>query len=207
MNEKKRGGARVGAGRPKVEQKYKAISVTLPPGQVERLDAYAAAQGITRSTALAVILERVDWGFDGGQSEVTIWTIGHSNHSAEKFIGLLKQHGIQTLVDVRSRPASRFCPHFNKRALDASLPVQGIAYEHWPELGGLHEGAGHGDVYEQAVARLLERAAGTRIAICCSEGKPQDCHRESMIGRSIQQKGHRVMHILGDGQALPAEMA
>ncbi|MDA8012302.1 MAG: DUF488 domain-containing protein, partial [Gammaproteobacteria bacterium] len=34
----------------------------------------------------------------------TLFTVGHSTHAAEHFVGLLQQHGITAVVDVRSRP-------------------------------------------------------------------------------------------------------
>jgi hypothetical protein len=37
-----------------------------------------------------------------------LFTIGHSNHTIEKFIHLLEQHGIAALVDIRS--ATDFAP-------------------------------------------------------------------------------------------------
>ena len=43
-----------------------------------------------------------------------LFTIGHSNHTVETFVTLLRQHGITAIGDVRSRPHSRFLPHFNR---------------------------------------------------------------------------------------------
>jgi uncharacterized protein (DUF488 family) len=43
-----------------------------------------------------------------------IYTIGHSKHPIDRFIALLRQHGIDALADVRSTPYSRFNPQFNK---------------------------------------------------------------------------------------------
>src|SRR5581483_10573171 len=54
-----------------------------------------------------------------------IYTIGHSNHPIEHFAGLLQQHGIQALADVRSNPYSRFNPQFNREKLQASLAATG----------------------------------------------------------------------------------
>ena len=42
-----------------------------------------------------------------------VYTIGHSNHSWETFLPLLKENGIEVLVDVRSKPISRFAPFSN----------------------------------------------------------------------------------------------
>jgi len=39
-----------------------------------------------------------------------IYTVGHSNHPIERFLGLLQPHGITAVADVRSTPYSRFNP-------------------------------------------------------------------------------------------------
>ena len=66
----------------------------------------------------------------------TIWTIGHSTRSLEELIELLKSFDIELLADIRSFPGSRRYPHFNKEALQKSLPQEKIEYIHLPELGG-----------------------------------------------------------------------
>ena len=57
-----------------------------------------------------------------------VFTIGHSNHPAEVFLGLLRRHGIEAVVDVRSSPHSRFNPQFNRKALQAALTEAGVGY-------------------------------------------------------------------------------
>ncbi|HZW64956.1 MAG TPA: DUF488 domain-containing protein, partial [Hanamia sp.] len=49
-----------------------------------------------------------------------IYTIGHSTHSLEEFIAMLKSFNIELLADIRSFPGSRKFPHFNKENLPAS---------------------------------------------------------------------------------------
>ena len=61
-------------------------------------------------------------------AQPTLFTIGHSNHTLDKFIGLLKQHNITAIADVRSIPFSRFNPHFNREALEASLWRENISF-------------------------------------------------------------------------------
>ena len=58
----------------------------------------------------------------------SIFTIGHSTHSAEAFLTLLLQHGVEAVADVRSSPFSRFNPQFNREALEAFLKENGIRY-------------------------------------------------------------------------------
>ena len=57
-----------------------------------------------------------------------IYTIGHSTHSLQDFIALLKSRGITAIADVRSAPYSRFQPQFNREALAKSLNDSGVEY-------------------------------------------------------------------------------
>ncbi|MEO7198777.1 MAG: DUF488 domain-containing protein, partial [Dokdonella sp.] len=50
---------------------------------------------------------------------LVVATIGHSNRSLEDFIALLREHGIQQVVDVRTVPKSRHNPQFGGEALAA----------------------------------------------------------------------------------------
>src|SRR5258708_5379694 len=60
--------------------------------------------------------------------EKPVFTIGHSIHPQERFIALLRLHGITALCDVRSKPYSRMNPQFNRDELEKVLLEQGIAY-------------------------------------------------------------------------------
>src|SRR5690242_90752 len=68
---------------------------------------------------------------------MALLTIGHSNRSLEEFIGMLKAHGVELLVDVRTVPRSRYNPQFNLENLPDSLRAVGIEHAHMPGLGGL----------------------------------------------------------------------
>ena len=57
-----------------------------------------------------------------------IYTLGHSAHPLAKFLSLLDQYDIQTLVDVRSVPVSRFHPQYNRASLERSLTEHGVRY-------------------------------------------------------------------------------
>jgi uncharacterized protein (DUF488 family) len=72
--------------------------------------------------------------------ELTIWTIGHGKRSINVFIELLKEFGIQVLVDVRSFPTSKV-EHFKRENMEKWLPESGIEY-FWlgRELGGYRKG-------------------------------------------------------------------
>ena len=57
-----------------------------------------------------------------------LYTIGHSNMSLDKLVQLLDAAGVAMVVDVRTAPASRFNPQFNRPNLEQWLPRHQIAY-------------------------------------------------------------------------------
>ena len=65
-----------------------------------------------------------------------IWTIGHSTHTLDEFILMLKSFQIEMVADIRSFPGSKRYPHFNKEALAISLPLNDTKYVHLGGLGG-----------------------------------------------------------------------
>ncbi len=65
-----------------------------------------------------------------------IWTIGHSTHSFDELVAMLKSFKIAVVADIRSFPGSRKFPQFNKEALEVSLPQNNIQYIHLKNLGG-----------------------------------------------------------------------
>lgn len=148
-----------------------------------------------------------------------IWTIGHSTHSLEEFIEMLKSFHIQRLVDVRSFPGSRKYPHFNKDSLEISLPQKGIEYEHLKILGGRRKAQPDSkhtvwrhpafrayadymdsDDFEKGMENLEKWALEKRTAYFCSEAVWWRCHR-SMISDYLKAKGWKVMHIMNIGKA------
>jgi uncharacterized protein (DUF488 family) len=130
-----------------------------------------------------------------------VFTIGHSNQAAGRFVGLLRQHGVRMLVDVRSAPASRFAPQFNRVALMRSLQEAGIAYRWFGQtLGGKPRALE--PVFNAGIAELLQAAGDQPTAIMCAERDPQRCHRTHLVTPALLKKGATVAHILGDGTLL-----
>lgn len=157
--------------------------------------------------------------------DLVVYTIGHSNLDEEAFLALLKRHEIETLVDVRTSPYSRFAPHFNQRELRAALRNRGIGYAFGGEkLGGrpgdpaLYKNGvvpdGHADYlnlvdypavarqswFQEGVERLLELAAEAPTAMMCSEEDPNRCHRHHLIAQALLKRGVGVRHIRKDGR-------
>jgi uncharacterized protein (DUF488 family) len=147
-------------------------------------------------------------------TQPTLFTIGHSNHTLDKFIGLLKQHNITAIADVRSIPFSRFNPHFNREALEASLRRANISYVHMGQQLGARRDEPECFVGKQAnyelvaqlpnfragIDRLLAGSQYQRIALMCAEKDPITCHRTVLITRAFRHTAITVSHILDSGQ-------
>lgn len=142
-----------------------------------------------------------------------IFTIGHSNHPIEHFLGLLREHGITTLADVRSTSASRFNPQYNRKALERSLADAGIAYEFLgAELGARtqdpqcfengrvsYRRLAATETFQRGLERLLSIGREQRVAAMCAEYDPLDCHRTILVGHELARRGERIAHILRIG--------
>ena len=148
------------------------------------------------------------------QPRSPVFAIGHSNHPAEAFLGLLLRHGIEEVVDVRSSPHSRYNPQFNRKTLQAALAEAGVGYVFMgAELGGrpadpsCYDGEGRvqydrlagTDAFNEGIRRVIRRADECRIALMCSEKEPLACHRTLLIARVLTARGIAVEHILADG--------
>lgn len=141
-----------------------------------------------------------------------IYTIGHSTHPISFFLELLDTYHVNSVVDVRSLPASRFNPQYNKKALARSLEDCGIAYHHFGEEFGARQTdpdvlGEDGKVdfqkmrkngkFERGVTQLKTSGKnGEIIVLMCSESEPLSCHRFSMISPALQD--FEVRHILKD---------
>ena len=146
-----------------------------------------------------------------------IFTVGHSNHSLEDFLALLAGHGVAVVADVRSAPYSRFIPQFNRDALAAALKARGIDYLYLGrELGGRpddpacyeggrvrYERVARTSGFREGVARVVDAAAASRVALMCAEKEPLDCHRTLLVARALDDRGMAVAHILATGDMEP----
>jgi uncharacterized protein (DUF488 family) len=143
-----------------------------------------------------------------------IHTIGHSNHPIQDFRGLLQQHGITAVADVRSTPYSRFNPQFGRERLQASLADAGIPYVFLgAELGARSQDPSCYDadgrvsytklagteLFRSGMQRLITGSAQYRISIMCAEREPLECHRTILVTRELVREGVPVRHILADG--------
>ena len=146
--------------------------------------------------------------------ETTIYTIGHSNHSIQGFVSLLRRHGITALCDVRSVPRSRFNPQFDSDELKQMLRDGGILYVFLgKELGARSDDPNcyrNGKVrydllartalFRKGIDRVVTGSKNYVLAVMCAEKEPNNCHRSILIARRLEELGCDVEHILEDGQ-------
>lgn len=172
-------------------------------------------EGIVCAGELMINMTERQEGLTHGRSQPGLFSIGHSNHSLDHLVSLLKAHTIEVLVDVRSFPVSRIAPHFNQRPFQAALQRAGIIYLFLgEELGGRPQGeeyydeAGHvlysrlaeSPRFLEGIERIERGGTKYRVALMCSEENPKHCHRRLLIGRVLEQRGTSLRHIRGDGQ-------
>lgn len=139
-----------------------------------------------------------------------IFTVGYGTRSVDELAAVLHTYAIEFLIDVRSAPYSRYKPEFSKEALEAGIKERGLRYLFMGDsLGGRPDDPtcyvdGRVDYarvqdrpfYQAGIARLKTAfAQGRRLALMCSEGKPQDCHRTKLIGATLTALGIPVAHI------------
>jgi uncharacterized protein (DUF488 family) len=148
-----------------------------------------------------------------------IYTVGHSNHSLERFLALLQGPGVDLLADVRSTPYSRFNPQFRRDALAAALAASGIEYLFLgEELGARskdrdcyedgrvsYRKLAETELFRQGIERLLAAAKTHTTAIMCAEKDPLDCHRTILVARELEARGQSIAHILATGDIVSHE--
>ncbi|MGH9141903.1 MAG: DUF488 family protein [Vicinamibacterales bacterium] len=150
---------------------------------------------------------------------MTLYTIGHSTRSLPEFVQLLQRHGVRQLADVRTIPKSRRHPHFARDALASSLPEAGIAYRHFPGLGGLRKPApasvnggwrhasfrGYADymqtpAFATALGELIAWSTEGLTTVMCAEAVWWQCHRQ-LIADALVARGVEARHILSEKPA------
>lgn len=142
-----------------------------------------------------------------------IWSVGHSNHSIERFVEILNANGITSVADLRSQPYSRYTGHFNQIPLQRALESAGIGYTFLGmELGGrptdksMYDADGYvlygemakSEIFNLGLQQLIEISEHSPTAMMCSEEDPTDCHRRLLVTRVLEGLPIPVEHIRGD---------
>ena len=159
--------------------------------------------------------------------QATIYTIGHSTRTVAELVALLRQAGVDLLVDVRSVPRSRTNPQFNTDALPGALAGTGIDYRHIRALGGLRHKPKDAppspntlwrsdpfrnyadyaltEPFRAGLAELRGLAQGHVCAIMCAEAVWWRCHRR-IVADYLLAGDIPVRHIMGPGKIEPARL-
>lgn len=144
-----------------------------------------------------------------------VYTIGQGSRTVSELIEALQSRTIKYLCDVRSSPISNHAPDFCRDEFRARLSKDGLVYAAFGNsLGGrpsdpdCYDQRGRvdyrrlilSDGFKEGIERLVSgSSSGYRLAIFCSEGRPEQCHRSKAVGVALQDVGLRVIHIDADG--------
>lgn len=130
-------------------------------------------------------------------SKCGVYTIGYEDLGIDQFIRKLREHKIETVVDVRLNAMSRR-KGFSKSGLIEALKAVGIDYVHERDLGNppenrdsfrngaLEDGrrtmrARLDNGSRGAIERLVDRARNERVALLCVETTDARCHRQVVV--------------------------
>jgi uncharacterized protein (DUF488 family) len=140
-----------------------------------------------------------------------LYTIGHGNRKPEDFLSLLKNFGIEYLIDVRSQPYSKFNPQYNQNDLKFFLEQNGIKYVFMgdtiggrPKDSSCYDNEGKVD-YETVITKdffinginrlKIAYNKDINVVLMCSESKPCECHRSKLIGKVLNSDKIIMEHI------------
>jgi uncharacterized protein (DUF488 family) len=150
----------------------------------------------------------------------TIWTIGHSTHTFEDYLNILKSFDIKVVADIRNFPGSKRFPQFNKDALEIALPANQLTYVHLKSLGGRRKAQinskntgwrlpafrGYADYmetedFQQAILELESYARDSHVVYMCAEAVWWSCHR-ALVSDYLKHRGWQVLHIMAKGKTV-----
>ena len=143
-----------------------------------------------------------------------IYTVGHSTYEIDDFISLLKNYNINTLVDVRSTPYSKFSSQYNKESLKHYLNKHNIYYIFMGDsLGARYDDKNllfddgkvnfkkvqETKLFQDGITRLDKGISkGYNISLMCSEKEAFDCHRFGLVSEFLTKDSIDVNHIYPD---------
>jgi uncharacterized protein (DUF488 family) len=156
-----------------------------------------------------------------------IWTVGHSTHSVAELAAIVKAHGVEQIVDIRTIRRSRANPQFNEAVIGKALAKKGVGYRIDEALGGRRGKAKvppklANDAWENAsfknyadyaltaefragLAELVKLAKQTPTAIMCAEAVWWRCHRRIVADWLLARKVE-VLHIMSATSAPEATL-
>lgn len=140
-----------------------------------------------------------------------LYSIGYGNKDSEEFVKILKEFDITYVIDIRSKPYSKFNPDFNQNKLKSFLERENIRYVFMGDtIGGRpdditcydEEGKVNYEIvktkkyFKIGIERLkIAYDKNIKVVLMCSESKPCECHRSKLIGRVLSNEDIDLKHI------------
>jgi uncharacterized protein (DUF488 family) len=145
--------------------------------------------------------------------------MGHGTLSADQFVVVAGEAGVDEIVDIRRFPGSRRHPQFGRDAMERWLTERGIGYRWIPALGGRRTPVASSpnlglrneqfrayadymasDAFRRGVAELLVSAGDRGTAVMCAESVWWRCHRRLLADHLVLLDGTPVEHLFHDGR-------
>lgn len=140
-----------------------------------------------------------------------LYTFGYEGQDITAFIAHLRQHGVDTVVDVRELPLSRK-KGFSKSSFAATLAEAGIGYVHKPSLGcpkpirdqyradqdwAAYTKAflAYVDTQQVPLQDLVRLSDGQVACLVCFEADHTMCHRTYVARAAAALGGPDVWHL------------
>ena len=122
----------------------------------------------------------------------TIYTIGHSTRSFEEFMEIIEAVCYDVVVDVRSKPYSRWHPQFNKNNFIQKLWSKYL----WmgDSLGWFDEEISQ-EAFEKWIQEVLKLSISKVVVLMCSEKDKKKCHRFYKITPELMKHKAVVAHL------------
>jgi len=143
-----------------------------------------------------------------------LYTIGFTQKSAETFFGLLRENGVQRLIDIRLHPGGQLAGFAQRRDLPYFLAnLASCRYIYAPELAPTKEilndyrrdqdwlryqARFEALMDERQIPETLKREDFEQVVSCllCSEPTPEQCHRRLVAERLANVWGNvEVIHL------------
>ena len=146
---------------------------------------------------------------------MTLFTIGFTQKSAERFFGTLRKAGVRQLLDVRLHNVSQLAGFAKRDDLKYfAKALAGIEYEHVPECAPTQEildsyrkqRSPDWKRYEREfralmksrrIEKVMRPGRLDRACLLCAEAKPEHCHRR-LVAEYLKQtwKDIEIEHLI-----------
>jgi len=143
-----------------------------------------------------------------------IFTIGTQGQHDESFMGLLKAHTIDAVIDIRLRNEGRYYRFASGQHISALVSAGGLVYRHelvfapTAVMLKAYKESRDWALYESAYRLLYDERAMSalwlaeyrrydRPCLLCAEIDPSHCHRRLLVEYLAKGTGVQVVHLGG----------